>query len=144
METRSVTVTNFERPRSSCDIPGARNAFRPKLPNVPAAGTENAAGLIQLLGVEPPAGVSDTPGTRLGRVEPLIAKFPGTALLRRSMVMLTGKPVCAVPIAVTSKLPRIDRQMPGDFRNRLPAPDRKSTRLNSSHLGISYAVFCLK
>src|SRR5437899_12389554 len=28
---------------------------------------------------------------------------------------------------------------------RLPRePDRKSTRLNSSHLGISYAVFCLK
>src|ERR1039458_10802802 len=30
---------------------------------------------------------------------------------------------------------------------RFPLPgraDRKSTRLNSSHLGISYAVFCLK
>src|SRR5256885_11498495 len=26
----------------------------------------------------------------------------------------------------------------------LPKPDRKSTRLNSSHLVISYAVFCLK
>src|SRR5262245_62434021 len=26
----------------------------------------------------------------------------------------------------------------------LPSQDRKSTRLNSSHLGISYAVFCLK
>src|SRR5262245_65028841 len=26
----------------------------------------------------------------------------------------------------------------------LSALDRKSTRLNSSHLGISYAVFCLK
>src|ERR1039458_3300722 len=26
----------------------------------------------------------------------------------------------------------------------LPGADRKSTRLNSSHLGISYAVFCLK
>src|SRR2546426_8234889 len=25
-----------------------------------------------------------------------------------------------------------------------PRPDRKSTRLNSSHLVISYAVFCLK
>src|SRR5262245_63412651 len=25
-----------------------------------------------------------------------------------------------------------------------PVVDRKSTRLNSSHLGISYAVFCLK
>src|SRR5258705_5549357 len=29
----------------------------------------------------------------------------------------------------------------GDLRLHL---DRKSTRLNSSHLGISYAVFCLK
>src|SRR5437762_10655561 len=27
---------------------------------------------------------------------------------------------------------------------RLPSPDRKSTRLNSSHRCISYAVFCLK
>src|SRR3712207_8097956 len=25
-----------------------------------------------------------------------------------------------------------------------PGPDRKSTRLNSSHANISYAVFCLK
>src|SRR5262245_4783665 len=28
------------------------------------------------------------------------------------------------------------------FARYLPASDRKSTRLNSSHLGISYAVFC--
>src|SRR2546426_12590904 len=28
--------------------------------------------------------------------------------------------------------------------DRAPARDRKSTRLNSSHLVISYAVFCLK
>src|SRR5699024_11943455 len=26
----------------------------------------------------------------------------------------------------------------------VPDPDRKSTRLNSSHVSISYAVFCLK
>src|SRR5258705_1913574 len=30
-----------------------------------------------------------------------------------------------------------------EVRNGVPT-DRKSTRLNSSHLGISYAVFCLK
>src|SRR5436853_6862381 len=29
-------------------------------------------------------------------------------------------------------------------REDAPVEDRKSTRLNSSHLGISYAVFCLK
>src|SRR5262245_62708159 len=38
---------------------------------------------------------------------------------------------------------------PGRAARRAGAPsastrDRKSTRLNSSHLGISYAVFCLK
>src|SRR5699024_12137414 len=29
-------------------------------------------------------------------------------------------------------------------KNRLEIIDRKSTRLNSSHVSISYAVFCLK
>src|SRR2546422_4485259 len=32
----------------------------------------------------------------------------------------------------------------GRGRDRLPGEDRKSTRLNSSHGYISYAVFCLK
>src|ERR1039458_10705443 len=32
---------------------------------------------------------------------------------------------------------------PGQWPGQGPG-DRKSTRLNSSHLGISYAVFCLK
>src|ERR1035438_10033632 len=38
--------------------------------------------------------------------------------------------------------PSIDRSL--DRRGRFHKADRKSTRLNSSHLGISYAVFCLK
>src|SRR5699024_12882033 len=37
----------------------------------------------------------------------------------------------------------LDRQPPAD-RRRAHGPDRKSTRLNSSHVSISYAVFCLK
>src|SRR5207249_11912763 len=37
------------------------------------------------------------------------------------------------------------RAMDGDARrNRVRRSDRKSTRLNSSHVSISYAVFCLK
>src|SRR5258705_1991125 len=47
-------------------------------------------------------------------------------------------------VIVTSVKPSvpglIDRDL-GEIRHRR---DRKSTRLNSSHLGISYAVFCLK
>src|SRR5690625_5399668 len=33
---------------------------------------------------------------------------------------------------------------PGPSPGPSPRPDRKSTRLNSSHVAISYAVFCLK
>src|SRR5258705_6867119 len=36
----------------------------------------------------------------------------------------------------------VRRDVLGEVRRR--TQDRKSTRLNSSHLGISYAVFCLK
>src|SRR6266850_2207552 len=35
-------------------------------------------------------------------------------------------------------------QTPASVPNVILTPDRKSTRLNSSHLVISYAVFCLK
>src|SRR2546426_8238948 len=46
-------------------------------------------------------------------------------------------------------LPDDDRargdELPGKaFHAEVLGPDRKSTRLNSSHLVISYAVFCLK
>src|SRR5437773_8181172 len=36
------------------------------------------------------------------------------------------------------------RPRAGRVPGRLAGPDRKSTRLNSSHITISYAVFCLK
>src|SRR5579872_7599105 len=36
------------------------------------------------------------------------------------------------------------RAKPARARRRTRKPDRKSTRLNSSHVRISYAVFCLK
>src|SRR5437899_7294269 len=38
--------------------------------------------------------------------------------------------------------PHVDKKSREAFEIR--TQDRKSTRLNSSHLGISYAVFCLK
>src|ERR1039458_7348447 len=39
----------------------------------------------------------------------------------------------------------VERKTPPPYAaTKTSIPDRKSTRLNSSHLGISYAVFCLK
>src|SRR5206468_12666933 len=45
------------------------------------------------------------------------------------------------PAAPADRLDRVQRGLP---RRRARAADRKSTRLNSSHDQISYAVFCLK
>src|SRR3712207_321935 len=49
------------------------------------------------------------------------------------------------PRRPTLEPPRGDpRRSTPRSRRRRPPPDRKSTRLNSSHANISYAVFCLK
>src|SRR5262245_65345249 len=51
-------------------------------------------------------------------------------------------PICDLLVRKRARLraPNIQRA----DRRPFPDQDRKSTRLNSSHLGISYAVFCLK
>src|SRR3712207_7670678 len=38
----------------------------------------------------------------------------------------------------------VDDELPGLYQPIVQLEDRKSTRLNSSHANISYAVFCLK
>src|SRR5207253_7901324 len=40
--------------------------------------------------------------------------------------------------------PSAEVEHPGALHPAVPHQDRKSTRLNSSHVAISYAVFCLK
>src|SRR2546430_17123730 len=51
-------------------------------------------------------------------------------------------PICAAGNGV-DRIAHQLRPIAGDFGNGFIA-DRKSTRLNSSHSQISYAVFCLK
>src|SRR5438132_3157474 len=61
--------------------------------------------------------------------------FPYTTLFRSN-----GKPLAYLDSANTSQKPR----QVLDGMTRFYETDRKSTRLNSSHTVISYAVFCLK
>src|SRR6266511_5587744 len=67
------------------------------------------------------------------RRPPRSTLFPYTTLLRSR----PGSPRAAPGPARRRRAPRARR---GAGRRR----DRKSTRLNSSHVKISYAVFCLK
>src|SRR5258708_13100072 len=78
------------------------------------------------------------------RRPPRSTLFPYTTLFRSIRAM--GHPLLSVPSssipqnhsAVAHTSLRTPGQLPSDFE------DRKSTRLNSSHQIISYAVFCLK
>src|SRR2546426_10777889 len=63
---------------------------------------------------------------------PILAASASRAEPRRSLSHRSRQHRCVVA------------QGAGVRRPRPPGRDRKSTRLNSSHLVISYAVFCLK
>src|SRR5437899_9742236 len=56
---------------------------------------------------------------------------------RRSTINLSVRLLCRVFLPSVGKKTRHNKRTDKFI-------DRKSTRLNSSHLGISYAVFCLK
>src|SRR3712207_7848510 len=79
-------------------------------------------------------------------------RSPGRELCRRHLVR-DAKVLARLAVG-PPRLERLDVRL-GDVRLRLELllevgeravrrPDRKSTRLNSSHANISYAVFCLK
>src|SRR5258705_10959118 len=55
-------------------------------------------------------------------------------------------PICCRRYSIGNSRGYRKRGATRDYRERwaISGEDRKSTRLNSSHLGISYAVFCLK
>src|SRR3712207_6915386 len=65
-----------------------------------------------------------------GPVEGYDAKLVGT----QDYAEIAGADVCIVTAGIARK--------PGMSRDDLLGIDRKSTRLNSSHANISYAVFC--
>src|SRR5438477_894323 len=69
------------------------------------------------------------------RRPPRSTLFPYTTLFRSRGVNWLGDAVMTTPA-----LQRLRERFPDSHI----ALDRKSTRLNSSHMSISYAVFCLK
>src|SRR3712207_8200158 len=88
------------------------------------------------------------------RRPPRSTLFPYTTLFRSFYEWQNGNPgALQYEELVPGSAVTVTTDVTGAFRMRIPLPtsftatgrqDRKSTRLNSSHANISYAVFCLK
>src|SRR5258705_4922299 len=87
------------------------------------------------------------------RRPPRSTLFPYTTLFRSLVVATKAANQAGEEGVVDRRLHRLRRRLQGRQRHLDGEGgggvdqrhlDRKSTRLNSSHLGISYAVFCLK
>src|SRR5262245_62461596 len=66
------------------------------------------------------------------------------ALLHGQPDAIRARYFLATALMAKQDWPAARRQLDEVVRRQPDLVDRKSTRLNSSHLGISYAVFCLK
>src|SRR3712207_7620825 len=89
------------------------------------------------------------------RRPPRSTLFPYTTLFRSYRVFQGGKPIQHFEVPPVSFLVADTRMNRSNKQTEFMKPidlaqigdwveDRKSTRLNSSHANISYAVFCLK
>src|SRR5579863_6503104 len=106
---------NLKKPPSSpSPIPECASAIRRSLPRPAASEDECQSGFLFFLMIRRP---------------PRSTLFPYTTLFRSLRLQLEAVPLEEVVV---------------DHRGEEVVRDRKSTRLNSSHPSISYAVFCLK
>src|SRR3712207_8281938 len=86
------------------------------------------------------------------RRPPRSTLFPYTTLFRSRTLRVVHAPLCVLPgradvVGLDTTGRSAGRFLAGvhdDQRDEPSYEDRKSTRLNSSHANISYAVFCLK
>src|SRR5256885_12736895 len=76
------------------------------------------------------------------RRPPRSTLFPYTTLFRSESISV-GR-VLVMRNSSSADQPRAAQRRPHEGEQAAEQADRKSTRLNSSHLVISYAVFCLK
>src|SRR5699024_10538047 len=119
----------------------------------PALTSEHLANVIELWTNIPASRIQEQEFERLSKLEDRLkehivgqdeAVHAVAAAIRRGRVGISPKrkPVSFIFVGSTGVgKTELVKQLAQDLFN---APDRKSTRLNSSHVSISYAVFCLK
>src|SRR5437868_7850083 len=85
------------------------------------------------------------------RCPPRSTLFPYTTLFRSDLIELEKRGVDVEPMRLLFRENRLISSITAELDQKScweiltdPQLDRKSTRLNSSHVSISYAVFCLK
>src|SRR5947207_11633484 len=124
----------------------SRSTASNETPMIPRSEIEKATPAIRIGRVEKAFGIDFTSGAQIQKAAPLTTKKTPIVTIAtvstdaRSTGRKTTRPSEIPPpheaATVSAKA--------GQYENPCWVRDRKSTRLNSSHTVISYAVFCLK
>src|SRR5699024_9301881 len=84
----------------------------------------------------------DLESTRHAHLNIVLDPMFGVAQTSLQTILVSAR--CQVEVINARHDPLFGGRMPSPAEGSLNPLDRKSTRLNSSHVSISYAVFCLK
>src|SRR6266481_4812301 len=103
-------------------------------------GVATAIGLTVGLAV----GVVPVAGATFGTLVAVLSMIPPMAILPILFIVFGLGELSKVVLIVFGVTPCLIRDLAMTVANLPKEQDRKSTRLNSSHSSISYAVFCLK
>src|SRR5207253_8287164 len=110
-------------------------------------GRQPGDGHVELAFVQRQSALHNARGHRAGNAAPVFAALHhcGDDIFGMIEWSKTSEPGDRVLVAVIGRLggAGLSGDLPS-FQPRCATGDRKSTRLNSSHVAISYAVFCLK
>src|SRR5699024_11739781 len=101
-------------------------------------GVGNGVSMLIFAGI-----VAEVPKDFYGFFQSSISGVTGNELTQNLLILLAIVLVIIVSIVIVVLMDRAQRRIP-IHHSKKATGDRKSTRLNSSHVSISYAVFCLK
>src|SRR5204863_3969491 len=141
----AATITGVALPSSSATLFLGARCFKPQ-PTGPdpvklIAFTRSSSTITSPISADGPTSTVSHPAGRPASASSSASSSAESGVADAGL-STTAQPAASAGASLCAT--RLSGKLKGEIAPALAAGDRKSTRLNSSHVEISYAVFCLK